>query len=144
VDSLRPEVSDLPARVHVSVTRLTRRLRAQRADTAVTLTDLSAMATLHSCGPLTPGKLAEAERLQPSSVTRVLTRLQTRGLIRRQEDPTDKRQWIIVLTGAGLDHLLAELAVTERWLHRRLADLTDPDRDTLAQAVTIIDRMVGV
>jgi DNA-binding MarR family transcriptional regulator len=141
MDSNAADESDLAARVRVSVIRLTRRLRSQRADTAVTLTQLSAMATLYSCGPMTAGKLATAERVRPPSVTRILAVLEDRGLVHRLEDATDRRQSIIVLTDAGVDHLLAEAAVTERWLHEQLADLSDADQEILTQAVDIIDRM---
>jgi DNA-binding MarR family transcriptional regulator len=141
MDFQATDASDLAARVGVSVIRLTRRLRAQRADNGVTLTYLSAMATLYSCGPMTPGKLAAAERVRPASVTRILAALQEGGLIRRLEHATDRRQSIIVLTDAAIGHLHAEAAVTERWLHERLADLSEPDRETLTQAVDIIDRM---
>jgi DNA-binding MarR family transcriptional regulator len=141
MDSAAADASDLAARVRVSVTRLTRRLRAQRADTGVSLTHLSAMATLYSCGPMTPSKLAAAERVRPPSVTRVLAALQEAGLIRRLEDAGDRRQSIIMLTDVGIDHLHAEAAVTERWPHERLADLSEPDRETLRRAVNIIDGM---
>jgi DNA-binding MarR family transcriptional regulator len=141
MDFQATDASDLAARVGVSVIRLTRRLRAQRADNGVTLTYLSAMATLHSCGPMTPGKLAAAERVRPASLTRILAALQEGGLIRRLEHSTDRRQSIIVLTDAAIGHLHAEAAVTERWLHERLAHLSEPDRETLTQAVDIIDRM---
>ena len=45
----------LASALRLSVMRLSRRLRAERVDTSLTLSQLAALATLDRHGPLTPG-----------------------------------------------------------------------------------------
>ncbi|MGQ0481197.1 MAG: MarR family transcriptional regulator [Pseudonocardia sp.] len=134
--------ADLAARLRLSVVRLSRRLRSQRSD-AVTLTQLSALYTLGACRAMTPGELAASERVRPPSMTRVIASLEEAGLVTRRQHPTDGRQSIIELTGAGADLLAAEASARERWLDKRLAELTEAERETLSRAAEIIDRMAG-
>jgi DNA-binding MarR family transcriptional regulator len=135
--------SDLAGQLRLSVVRLNRRLRSQRTDESVSLTQISAMATLHRCGPMTPSELAASERVRPPSMTRVIAALEDEGLVSRRDHPTDGRQSIIELTQAGVDLLAAEASAKERWLDKRLAELTEDERVALARAIEIIDRMAG-
>jgi DNA-binding MarR family transcriptional regulator len=125
----------------LAVVRLNRRLRAQRASSAVTLTQLSALSTLTKCGPLTPGELATKEGVQPPSMTRVIAALEDLGYATRSPHPSDGRQAIVALSDAGAVFIAAEVSAKEAWLDRRLAELTDKDRALLAEAADIIDRM---
>ena len=135
--------SDLAGQLRLSVVRLNRRLRSQRTDEIVSLTQISAMATLHRCGPMTPSELAASERVRPPSMTRVIASLEEAGWVSRRDHPTDGRQSIIELSTSGAALLAAEVTAKERWLNKRLAELTDPERETLARATEIIDRMAG-
>jgi len=135
--------SDLAGQLRLSVVRLNRRLRSQRTDETVTLTQISALATLLRCGAMTPSELAASERVRPPSMTRVIASLEEEGLVSRRDHPTDGRQSIIELSPAGAELLAAEASAKERWLDKRLAELTDSERVTLARATEIIDRMAG-
>lgn len=133
----------LASQLRLAVVRLNRRLRAQRLSTSVSLTQLSALSTLHKCGAMTPGQLAAKEGVQPPSMTRVIASLEEDGLVTRRQHPTDGRQSIIEPTRAGLDLLHEEVSARERWLDKRLAELTGDERETLSRATAIIDRMAG-
>jgi DNA-binding MarR family transcriptional regulator len=133
----------LASRLRLAVVRLTRRLRAQRTSSSVTLTQLSALSTLNKCGPMTPGELAAKEVVQPPSMTRVIAALEDNGYATRRAHPTDGRQSIVELTELGRNHVLADTAAREAWLDKRLAELTEAERATLAEAAEIIDRMAG-
>jgi DNA-binding MarR family transcriptional regulator len=135
--------SDLASRLRLSVIRLNRRLRSQRTDEMVSLTQISAIYTLSRCGPMTPSELAASERVRPPSMTRVIAALEESGWVSRRDHPTDGRQSIIELTTAGADLLAAEASLKERWLDKRLAELTEADRAILCQAAEIIDRLAG-
>ncbi|MDT7657400.1 MAG: hypothetical protein QOF38_2115 [Pseudonocardiales bacterium] len=135
--------SDLAGQLRLSVVRLNRRLRSQRTDEIVSLTQISAMATLHRCGSMTPSELAASERVRPPSMTRVIAALEEAGWVSRRDHPTDGRQSIIELSASGAELLAAEVTAKERWLNKRLAELTDSERETLARATEIIDRMAG-
>jgi DNA-binding MarR family transcriptional regulator len=101
------------------------------------------MATLKRCGSMTPSELAASERVRPPSMTRVIAALEEEGLVSRRGHPTDGRQSIIELSAQGADLLAAENCARERWLDKRLAELTEDERVTLARATEIIDRMAG-
>jgi DNA-binding MarR family transcriptional regulator len=137
------EERTLASRLRLAVVRLNRKLRAQRPDSAVSLTKLAALSTLYKCGPLTPGELAAREGVQPPSMTRVIAGLEEIGLVTRGPHPTDGRQAIVALTPAGTSFLEAEVSVREAWLDRRLAELTAEERELLDRAAQIIDRIAA-
>ncbi|MGH3433357.1 MAG: MarR family winged helix-turn-helix transcriptional regulator [Thermocrispum sp.] len=131
----------LAARLRLAVVRLNRRLRAQHPPTSVSLTQLSAMSTLHKCGPMTPGQLAAKEGVQPPSMTRVIAALETIGYVDRSAHPTDGRQAIVELSGQGSEYVDATITAREAWLDEQLARLTAAERKTLGDAAEIIQRM---
>ncbi|MFI6101776.1 MarR family winged helix-turn-helix transcriptional regulator [Lentzea sp. NPDC051213] len=137
------EQHGLASRLRLAVVRLNRRLRAQRTNSSVSLTQVSALSTLHKCGPLTPGELAAKEGVQPPSMTRVIAALEEYGLATRSPHPTDGRQAIVELTSEGLTYLEDEITAREAWLDKRLAELEPDDRELLSRAAEIIDRMAG-
>ena len=52
--------------------------------------------------PMTPGQLAQVTELPSSTTTRVLDRLEGKGLVHREPDPTDRRKtWVHAVP---LDH----------------------------------------
>ncbi|MGH3778774.1 MAG: MarR family transcriptional regulator [Pseudonocardiaceae bacterium] len=134
----------LATRLRLAVVRLNRRLRAQRSTEAVvSLTQLSALSALHRHGPMCPGELASRERVQPPSMTRVIAALAGLGFVDRNPHPTDGRQAVVSLTGAGRAYVEAEVCARERWLDRRLSELSADERGVLCRAAEIIDRMAG-
>ena len=136
-------IPDLAALLRPSLLRLTRLIRNQRVDMTVTLTQLSAMATLSNCGAMSAGELANRERVQPPSMTKVLANLEERGLVRRAAHPTDKRQAIIEITDAGLGLLDSERQSRDAWLSRRLAELTPQERALLRDVIPVLDKLAG-
>lgn len=135
--------AELSSTLRLSVMRLARRLRQQRADQTLTLTQLAALGTLDRCGPLTPGELAEAEGVQPPSMTRVLASLSELGLVERSEHPSDRRTHLVSVTTAAHGMLVADRRRRDAWLAQRLDDLTPEERETLRAAVPLLDRLVG-
>lgn len=131
----------LASRLRLAVVRLNRRLRAQHPVSSVSLTQLSAMSTLHKCGPMTPGGLAAKEGVQPPSMTRVIAALEKLGYVERSAHPTDGRQAIVELSTAGTEYVQAMISAREAWLDERLAQLSADERRTLCEAAEIIERM---
>ncbi|WP_044506095.1 MULTISPECIES: MarR family transcriptional regulator [unclassified Gordonia (in: high G+C Gram-positive bacteria)] len=127
----------------LAVIRLARRLRGRRENKLVSLTQLSALNTLHHEGPMTPGALAAAERVRPPSMTRVIASLSDLGMIRREPHPTDGRQAIVTLSSEGADVVIDELAARKAWLSDRLAELSLDEREILRGAVHIFEKILG-
>lgn len=133
--------AELASTLRPSLLRLTRLIRNQRADMSVTLTQLSAMGTLHKHGPMSAGELAACERVQPPSMTKVLAHLEERGLVRREAHPADRRQAIIAITDAGLALLESERRSRDAWLSQRVARLTSDERALLRKIVPVLDKL---
>ncbi|HWG93008.1 MAG TPA: MarR family transcriptional regulator [Mycobacteriales bacterium] len=133
----------LASALRLSVMRLARRMRAERSDSALTLTQLAALSSVERLGPVTPGELAEAERVQPPSMTRVVASLQDAGLVARAPHPTDGRQVLLSVTPAGAALLREDRRRREAWLAQRLAALPADDRDLLRDAVEVLDRLAA-
>ena len=78
-------------------------------DTEITLTQLMVLRELRQ-GPQKTGRLGEKVGLSPTSVTRLIDRLERRGLVSRQRDVADRRQVEIHLEPAG-ERMLGEVRV---------------------------------
>ena len=133
--------ADLAARLRLVVTRLARQLR-QRAVVDLTPSQISALATIDRSGPVTLGELAALERVQPPSVTVVVTRLEDKGLVVRRTDPRDRRVSRVETSKDGRKLLARSRSRKDAELDRRLRSLTDEDRATLAAAASILERLV--
>lgn len=133
----------LSAQLRMSVMRLARRLRAQRTDASLelTLTQLAALATIHLSGPLTLRELADAERVQPPSMTKVVALLETRGLVVREAHPTDGRQVLLSVSPPGKALLHEDRRRRDVWLFQRLRTLTPDEVAVLRQAAPILERL---
>ncbi len=81
-------------------------------------------------GRPSPGELAEALRVHPSSLTGVLRRLERSGLVRRTRDPEDGRRAIVTLTTKGQRLNDRHSGTAESAVRRALKAM--PARDVLA------------
>jgi DNA-binding MarR family transcriptional regulator len=123
--------------------RLARRLRAERADLDLSITQLAALATLERRGPATPGMLASYERIRPPSMTRIIAGLEARGLVVRTPHATDGRQVVVEVTDQAKAMLRADRRRREAWLSQRLATLSADDRAALQAVTPILERLVA-
>lgn len=135
--------TELAATLRGAVMRFNRRLRRERPDNGLTLTQLSALASLYTAGAMTPRELADSERVQPPSMTRIVAALEAQGLLLRSAHPTDRRQVILSTTDAGAALIKENRRIREAWLAKQLARLTPAERATLRDAAAILDRMAS-
>ena len=133
----------LASTLRLSVMRLARRMRAQRADTLLTLSQLAALATLDRHGALTPGELAAHEKISPPSMTRLLGVLEGAGLVVRTAHATDRRQVTLEVSAAGQELLKEDRRRRDVWLAQRLQDLDPDELAVLQRAAGILDRLAS-
>ena len=133
----------LAATLRLSLMRLARRMRQQRADSSLTLSQLATLATLERHGPLTPGELAAHEKVQPPSMTRLVASLEAAGVVTRTPHPTDGRQVLVAAAPQGLALLREDRRRRDAWLAQRLRDLPAEDLDVLRRAAVVLDRLAG-
>jgi DNA-binding MarR family transcriptional regulator len=131
----------LASTLRLSVMRLARRLRAQRATTDLGLTHLATLSTLELHGRMTPGELAAHERVQPPSMTRVIGVLEERGLVVRMPHPTDRRQVLVELSAAGREMLRGDRRRRDAWLSQRMCALSPDEVELLHKVAPILQRL---
>lgn len=136
----------LATAMRISISRLARRLRVERlglGGTQMVLSDiqLAALAALERHDSMTPGELAEHEKVQPPSMTRVIAVLEERGLVRREPHATDRRQVILTVTADGRDLVRRVRRLREAWLAQRLQELTPDERRALRAAAPILEKI---
>jgi len=124
-----------------AITRLNRRLRQARPVDELTQNQISVLTSLELAGALTPRELADAERVQPPTMTKLLAKLEERGLIQRIPHPTDGRQVILSATEAGRAVVVGHRRAKDQWLTRKLTGLSTVERETLARAAEILNRI---
>jgi DNA-binding MarR family transcriptional regulator len=135
----------LASALRISVSRLARRLRAERytkgLEPDLSDTQLAALSALERHAEMTPGELAEHEKVQPPSMTRVVAVLEERGLLMRAPHPTDRRQVVLTVTEAGRAVVQQSRRLREAWLAKRLRELTPEERATLRAAAPILEKL---
>ena len=125
-----------------ALSKLNRRLRAERQDRQISLGKLSVLSRLYHGGPVTPGALAAAEGIQPQSLTRVLAELEAEGHLSRRQDAHDRRQHLIEITPSGRDVLYDDASDKAAWLAAVIATQLSPvERDLLQLAAQLLDRL---
>ncbi|KDN21148.1 MarR family winged helix-turn-helix transcriptional regulator [Amycolatopsis rifamycinica] len=136
------ELADLARRVREGVGRLNWRMRAEADKTSPGPALLAVLSRLYRAGTQTPTELAEAERLQPQSLTRILAALTIRGLIEREPDPDDGRRSRISINDDGLAVLREYSAQRERWLAAAVESTLSPtERQLLRLAADLLIRV---
>ena len=136
------DVGAMAAHLRISATRLARLLRRQ-GDTGLSPSQLSALTSVEQHGPMTLGLLADHERVAPPSITKVVDKLEERGLVVRVPDAADRRVTRVATTPAG-ETLLADVRQRkDLWLAARLAQLDADDRARLDAALDVLDALTG-
>jgi len=141
VRTSRASTAQLAAALRDSITRLNRRLRRARPMGDLTITQLSALTSLELAGALSPRELAEVERVQPPTLTKIVAKLEDRGLVQRAPHPTDGRQVILSATATGQAVVAENRRARDEWLAKELAGLTVDERETLSRAAEILGRI---
>ncbi|MEV4825363.1 MarR family transcriptional regulator [Micromonospora sp. NPDC049274] len=141
VTAERVPPAQLAPQLRDAITRLNRRVRQARPVGDLTVTQLSALTSLRLAGALTPRELADVERVQPPTMTKIVAKLEDRGLVQRTPHPTDGRQVILAATEGGQAVLDQFERARNEWLARRLAELDENDRETLHRAAEILQQL---
>ncbi len=95
-----------------------RQIRRELAPLGIELWELEILAALRRAGGppyrLTSGALLEEAQLTSGAITKRVTRLEEKGWVRREIDPGDRRQILVVLTEEGLERAGSVFGVMSR------------------------------
>lgn len=128
--------------VRTTVMRLSRELRRQ-AGTPFTATQLSVLGTIQRAESISLGELAAREALSAPMISKVVAALEDVGVIYRTADGQDRRRCLVQVTEQGREWLAAELVRWNTRLAERVAQLDPTERDALATALPLLDRLAA-
>ncbi len=103
----REQAADEVARLRVALSRISRLLERQVTG-GMTRTQMGVLGTVAVHGPIGASQLAEREGINPTMLSRILSKLEESGLLRRATADADRRAVLVELTPEG------------RRLHKRL------------------------
>jgi len=127
--------------LRIAVNRLSRTLRAQKADASMTDGQFSALARLHRDGAMTLAELSRQDGVTPPSMTKSVAVLVDRGLVSKDDHGDDRRKVLLAATPAGSAFVEETRRRRDDWLSPRLTALSDRERRTLADATDIMRRL---
>jgi DNA-binding MarR family transcriptional regulator len=133
--------------MRISVSRLARRLKVEQrlgvsgSDPVLSDIQLAALSALERHQAMTPGELADYEKVQPPSMTRVIAVLEERNLVQRTAHPTDRRQVILTVTAEGRALVHRVRRRKEAWLAQRLDELSEAEVEVLRAAAPILEKL---
>jgi DNA-binding MarR family transcriptional regulator len=129
-------------RLHSAAIHLLRLVREEDVASGVSAARLSALSVVVFAGPLTLGRLADAEQVRPPTITGIVAGLERDGLVRRRPDPSDGRvQWVHA-TPKGRQVLSRARRRRIEAFASRLRDLSEEELSTLERAAELIERAV--
>jgi DNA-binding MarR family transcriptional regulator len=136
-----PDEELSPARLRIAVARMARRLRPTAAAGPLTTTEVDMLVAAEKHGPARMSDLASFCGVNPTMLSRMVSKLEQAGFLRRQADPTDGRVWRVEATKKA--HTLLERVRSERndALSKLLADLDEDERQAIAAATPVLEKL---
>jgi DNA-binding MarR family transcriptional regulator len=145
VTSRKPEAraEALADKLHSAAIHLLRQLRKEDDATGLSAPRLSALSVVVFGGPLTLGQLAAAEQVKPPTMTRIVTGLETEGLVQRLGDVNDRRLTQIQATAKGRSVLAAGRARRVERLATAVRRLGATELAELARGTQLLQEIIG-
>lgn len=131
---------DTAARLRLVMFRLARALRHQ-GTTALSPSQVSALASVDEFGPLRISALATLESVGAPVATRIVASLEELDLLKRTDDPDDKRASLVELSDHGRDVLAALWSERTIGLSSRLERLSPAERNRLELALPALEKL---
>lgn len=127
-------------RLRVAIARLSRRLRKHEL-AGLTPTQLAALSTVEISGPMRLGDLAAAERVAPSTLTRMVSVLEDEGYVERRAVPGDARASELAVTPSGHQVLDRIRQANTALLADSLLRLSPEQRAALSAALPALEQL---
>src|SRR5690242_19529949 len=125
------DAQKLAEQLHSSAIRLLRSLRQSDESSGLTSSRLSALSVIVFSGQITLGDLAQAERVRPPTMTRIVHALQQQQLVVKLPDQDDGRLIRIAATTKGKRELLRGKARRVQHLASAIRGLSEKERRDL-------------
>jgi DNA-binding MarR family transcriptional regulator len=135
---------DSIAQLRASLLRISRRIDRQVSAAGLTSTETAVLSTIAHRGPLGLGELAAYEGINRTMLSRVIGKLESSELIRRQSSIADRRAIEVVVTRKGARLRERLLAARDRLLAERLAELPAETAAALFDMVPALEALAEV
>jgi DNA-binding MarR family transcriptional regulator len=133
--------TETAARLRRAITRFNRKLRYSALG-GVTPAQASMLASIEKLESPSLGDLAEAEQIQPPSVTRLVKDMMKAGLISSASDPLDRRSTRVRLTALGRRDLNAIRQRKTEFVERKLLALSPIDQRQAERLVSFLELLL--
>jgi MarR family transcriptional regulator, organic hydroperoxide resistance regulator len=112
-------------------------------DSGLSLSDCSVLMVLCQCAPTTAAHLSEIMDINPGTISVYVQRLVVKGLVKREQDVDDRRNWWLSLTDAGLP--IAKSVVDSAITYTRdfLSALDGEEQQTLQRILLKVSHSLG-
>ena len=135
-------VNELAEQLRPVVMRLSRELRREVRLLGVTPGQVSLLFTIGRQPGIGVRELAAQERVSPAGMSRHISGLVQRGLIRREGNPADARRHGLYVTDEGRRILRRVKSRRTEWLASRLRALSAEDLEAIGRAVAPLERLL--
>ncbi len=95
-------------------------------------------------GVNTAGGLAEKILITRPAVSQAVDQLVEKGLVKREENPDDRRFIRLALTKEGETLLNSVFAKSRQWMGEQMAALTDEEMDTIIRGLAILKQTFDI
>ena len=129
-------------RLRMVIARLSRQLNATAAGEGLTPSEASALGLIASRGPFGLTELAAIEGLNPTMVSRIVSKLDDEHLIRRVQNSSDLRAANVEITSSGAevhDRIRAKRAEVVARSFERMPDVSKAALETALPALELLD-----
>ena len=132
------------ARLRRVVVRLARILNTSASAEGLTPTQASVLAIVGAQDLIPLAKLAELEGINPSMLSRIVTKLDGLGLIQRLQHPDDQRAGLVVATDRGRETSERVRASRTETVTELVRGLPAEDAAALLLALPALEAMAGI
>ncbi len=109
----------------------------------LTMAQAKLLYVVMAAGPLSLGEIASQLRITASTASGAVDHLVGLGLLSRADDPTDRRQLRVSVTGHGRKTIAQMRELSQRQLRALFEVISDADLDVVARATQIMSDAVS-
>ena len=136
------ERAETAAQLRVALARASRRLRQQAGD-ELSPSRASVLGTVACHGPLTTSELAERELISRPTISRLVAKLESQGLVEFHPDPDDGRSFSVAVTPEGAALFRDQRRRKDTYLTRLLAEVDGEELELLGRATELLLRLLA-
>ncbi len=108
--------------------------------TGLSMPQFGLLMQLHHRGSCGMSEVSERFEITPAAASQLVDKLVQSGLVRREEDPHDRRAKSLNLTAKGRELIQQGLEQRYQWVERWVGKLTPEERIKAAEALEVMER----